>query len=191
MTWSATPCRVERVRLSRPRTVPATPPPPTFDTLFAGGTVPTLGASDDDAPLAVGVAFSTTVAGSCYGVRLHTATTETGAPVAQLHDNAGTVLATVAGPTNPGAGDYDVLFVSPVVLSTSTIYAASVWHPEGRYSFTAGYFVADYTSPSGALVAGLGGSYGPGRFAYSASAPVFPGGNSTTWYGVEPLFLAG
>lgn len=163
-----------------------------LDSLYAGGTLPTFGGSDDDAPLAVGIAFSVLTSGSCPGVRLHTATTETGTLVGELYaDAGGTLLASASGPVNPGAGDYDILFAAPVSLSTSTIYVASVWHPDGRYSFTLGHYAADYTSPSGNLFAGFAGAYGPGRFVYGG-APAFPSNAGTTqnWYGVEPLFTA-
>lgn len=169
----------------------ARPAPVVFDSLFTGGTLPTFGGSDDDLPLAVGIAFSVLTAGSCPGVRLHTATTETGTLVGELYaDAGGTLLASASGPGNPGAGDYDILFAAPVALSTSTIYVASVWHPEGRYSFTLNYWnFGPFTSASGALFTAEGGAYGPGRYAYGAG-PAHPANNTGSWYGVEPLFTA-
>lgn len=161
---------------------------PGYETLF-GGTPPTLGGSDDDSPLTVGVAFSVLAPGQIAGVRVHTATTETGTWAVQLHDNTGTLLADGDGPTNPGSGDYDVLFDAPVDVATATIYVVSVFHPEGRYSFTLTQFTADYTSPGGHLYTTDQGAYGPGRYAYGGS-PAFPNNNTQHWYGAEPLFLA-
>lgn len=160
-----------------------------YDTFFLGSP-PAFGGSDDDNPLAVGLAFSVLNAGTIPGVRFSTATTETGTVVAQMHDGSGTLVSQANGPTNPTAGTYDILFSSAAAVTTGQIYTVSVWHPEGRYSFTASYFAGDLTSASGNLYTTDQGAYGPGRFAYNGSAPIYPNGNSQAWYGVEPLFLA-
>ncbi len=160
-----------------------------YDTLYTGGTLPTIGGSDDDSPLTVGIAFSVLAPGQIVGVRVHTATTETGAWTVQLHDTAGSLIASGTGPSNPGSGDYDVLFSAPVDGDEAEIYTASVFHPEGRYSYTLNQYAADFTSASGNLFAGFAGSYGPGRYAYGGTA-AYPNITAPHWYGVEPLFAA-
>jgi hypothetical protein len=161
----------------------------TYETLFGGSPPAFTGSDDDPSPLTLGLAFSVLSSGSLAGVEVSTATTETGTWVALLYDNAGNQLATKNGPTNPGAGTYRVFFDTPVTVNTGTIYIVAVFHPQGRYSYKLSQFTSDYTSPGGHLYTTDQGAYGPGRFIGGAS-PAYPNGNSQTWYGMEPLFVA-
>lgn len=172
-------------------------PAPTIDTGAAGGVdtwnlwgddPPTLTASADDSPVSLGVAFSLTDdTGNprITGVRYYMDVAETGTPVGALYLNDGTELASADFATDPGTGWIECTFDTPVdVTDTTTIYLAAVWHPQAKYSYTSPFWTADVTS--GPLLAGLGGSYNNGRFAYGSS-PAAPANNTDANYWVTPI----
>jgi hypothetical protein len=140
--------------------------------LWSDTAVPGLVDAGPDSPVELGVKFQSDVNGSITGVRFYKASTNTGTHVANLWTSSGTLLATATFTGETASGWQQVLFSSPVPITTNTVYVASYHVVNGHYSANLNYFATGVDSPPlHALASGVSG--GNGVYAYGATS-LFP-----------------
>ena len=168
-------------------TVASAPP---VVTIWPSTTVPGLVDGGADSPVELGVKFRSDVAGSITGIRFYKATANTGTHVGNLWTSNGTQLATATFSGETASGWQQVLFASPVAITSNTVYVASYHCTIGHYSADVNYFTSKGADnpPLHALTNGVSG--GNGVYAYGTSS-AFP---SLTWnaanYWVDVVFQA-
>lgn len=127
-------------------------------------------ASDTEGPVELGTKFNTDVPGFINSIRFYRGTTSTGPYVVSLWTNSGVLLARKTA-TVSGFGWQEVVFDSPVAISSDTTYVAS-YHTQFGYAISEEYFGSGvHNGPLHALASGLDGFNGV--FTYSAT-PTFP-----------------
>jgi len=121
----------------------------------------------------LGVKFRSDVAGFIKGLRFYKSATNTGTHVGNLWSSTGQNLGTVTFTGETGSGWQQVNFASPVAIQANSVYVASYFAPNGHYSGTVSYFVAQGvdTPPLHALENGVSG--GDGVYTYAATS-TFP-----------------
>ncbi|QFZ16242.1 DUF4082 domain-containing protein [Saccharothrix syringae] len=161
-------------------------PPPVVHGLFADDEAPTTPVVVDARPLQVGVRFRAAAPNAAAtGIRFYKGQGNTGAHVAHLWTDTGTLLATAnfTGETTGGWQQAD--FATPVALSPDVTYIAS-YHTDGRYSATPNFFTADRVR--GPLIAPADGN---GVFAYGLAGS-FPNSSfNATNYWVDVVVRTG
>nr|WP_261404509.1 DUF4082 domain-containing protein [Chenggangzhangella methanolivorans] len=149
----------------------APPPPPPGTTLFATTDTPATVTENDSQSVELGVKFQVSAAGTIVGMRFFKGPQNVGVHQARLWNANGTLLATTTFANETASGWQQVLFSTPVPVSTGVTYVAS-YHTAGYYSVDGNYFASARTS--GALTAPSdAASGGNGVYAYGASG-VFP-----------------
>lgn len=147
---------------------------------------PTLTDATDSTTYVMGCSFTVVTSKPCYGIRWRvtdTITTPGGsgqfyATLFSLSPNtklAQKVFTPVAG------GDQDILFDTPVTLSTSLTYTVSILTV--RYSFRTASSVGGFpfSSPSGNVVASTG------RLSTTTDPDTVPGGDFASIFYISPL----
>ncbi|WP_428978597.1 DUF4082 domain-containing protein [Chenggangzhangella methanolivorans] len=126
---------------------------------------------NDSQSVELGVKFQVSAAGTIVGMRFFKGPQNVGVHQARLWNANGTLLATTTFANETASGWQQVLFSTPVPVSTGVTYVAS-YHTAGYYSVDGNYFASARTS--GALTAPSdAASGGNGVYAYGASG-VFP-----------------
>jgi hypothetical protein len=144
-----------------------------------------------DSAVELGVKFRSAVAGSITGIRFYKATANTGTHVGNLWTSTGTLLATATFAGETASGWQQVLFSTPVAVTSNTLYVASYHANNGHYSADTFYFSGQgYDNyPLHALADGENG--GNGVYIYGTRS-AFP---SQTYnaanYWVDVVFKAG
>ena len=108
--------------------------------VWDGSTVPDTVDAGPDAPVELGVKFSSDMSGYITGARFFKASTNTGAHVANLWSSTGTLLATATFTAETASGWQQVSFPTPVAITANTVYVMSYHTDVGHYSYTPGYF---------------------------------------------------
>lgn len=131
--------------------------------LFSTGDAPTLSDAGADAPLTLGVQFTSNVDGYVSGVRFYKSPANTGTHVGALWSASGTKLAQATFSNETTSGWQTVPFSQPVPITAGTTYVAS-------YSATGGHYAADLHFFDNAWTnAPLTAPVDAGVFTYSAS----------------------
>ena len=164
-----------------PEPEPETPPPPATPTgtgLF-GTETPNVASTSDTDPVEVGVRFTPSVNGTATSVRFYKGPGNGGKHVGHLWSSTGQLLGTATFAGETASGWQSAQLASPVALTAGTTYVVSYFVPQGRYSYTSGYFSSPKTT--GPLTAPATEN---GRFAYGAT-----GGFPNRSYGTPNYFV--
>lgn len=157
-------------------------------TLWGSTATPTLLADPDTSPVELGVKFQSNVDGLISGIRFYKSATNTGTHVGSLWTSTGQRLAEAEFSDETASGWQQVNFAKPVAITAGTVYVASYYAPNGRYSVDEEYFALAYTSgPLSALSDGENG--GNGVYLYGSSG--FPTNTyRASNYWVDVVFAA-
>ncbi len=138
------------------------------NSIWPANPTPTTLQDPDTNPVELGVKFRSSVNGYICGIRFYKGTNNTGTHVGKLWNvSGGTPLATATFTNETATGWQQVNFASPVAITANTVYVASYYAPNGRYSTNNNYFTAGVTSGSlYALADGENG--GNGVYGYLA-----------------------
>ena len=148
-------------------------------TLFDDGDGPTNSPESETSSVQLGVAFTSTTAGTITGIRFYKAAANSGTHAVTLWTSGGAQLATATATSESTEGWQEVTFASPIAISANTTYIASYIAPNGRYSAKGGGLSAKITrSPLSTVASG-------GRYTYGTGAPTSV---SNTNYFVDPVF---
>ncbi|WP_035880767.1 DUF4082 domain-containing protein, partial [Cryobacterium sp. MLB-32] len=128
-----------------------------------GSETPVAAASGDSGAVELGVAFTSSQAGSATGIRFFKGTGNNGTHVGHLWTSGGTQLASVTFTGETATGWQTATLATPIALTAGTTYVVSYFAPQGHYSYTSPYFTS--TKTSGPLSA----STANGRYFYGAS----------------------
>jgi hypothetical protein len=144
--------------------------------------------STDTSPIEVGVQFTSDVPGSIVGVRFYKGGTNTGAHVANLWTNTGTLLATVTFGTETAFGWQQINFLNPVAITPGTAYVASYHTNVGGYADDTRYFMTSGVD-KGPLHAPQDGASGGHNGVFQYGSGGFPTNTVlSTNYWVDVLF---
>jgi len=181
--------------VTKPLSITIDSPPPL--TIWSNTTVPGLVDGGADNPVELGVKFRSDVAGTISGIRFYKASANTGTHVGNLWScnnatcSTGTLLASATFNGESGSGWQQVIFSSPVSITTNTVYVASYHADNGHYSADLNYFSTRGVdnAPLHALANGVAG--GNGVYAYGATS-LFPINTfNTSNYWVDVVFNPG
>ncbi len=158
-------------------------------TIWSSNAVPYLVDNGPDAPVELGVKFTSSSNGLITGVRFYKSGANTGTHVGNLWSSTGALLASATFTGETGSGWQQVSFSSPVAITANTSYVASYHTTVGHYSADRNFFANSGINnpPLQALASGISG--GDGVYAYG-SASIFP--NSTYLapnYWVDVVFM--
>jgi hypothetical protein len=155
-------------------------PTPSGPTTLFGAETPNTVSSGDADPIEVGVSFTSSVAGKVTAINFYKGPGNGGAHVGHLWSEAGDQpLATVDFTAETASGWQTAQLATPVTLVPGQTYVVSYFAPQGRYSYSSGYFASDKTS--GPLTAGASGN---GLFKYSPT-----GGFPESSFGATNYFV--
>jgi hypothetical protein len=163
---------------------------PAVATIWPGTATPVAADSGPDSAAELGVKFKSDAAGKITGIRFYKAAANTGTHVGNLWSSAGTLLGSITFSSETASGWQQMLFATPVTITSGTVYVASYHANSGHYSEDDNYFLSKGADnpPLHALTNGVSG--GNGVYAYGASS-VFP---TQTWssanYWVDVTFQA-
>ena len=121
--------------------------------------------------------FRSDVNGTITGIRFYKASTNTGTHVANLWTSSGTLLTTATFTRESASSWQQVLFSSPVPITSNTVYVAFYHALNGHYSASLNHFATTGvdSQPLHALANGVSG--GNGVYAYGSTS-LFP---TQTW----------
>jgi hypothetical protein len=148
----------------------------TDHTLFGTETPAVSSAAGETDSVELGLSFTPSVAGSVTALRFYKGAGNTGTHVGRLWSAAGESLAEVTFFNETASGWQTAQLSNAVPLTPGQTYVVSYLAPQGRYSYTSGYFSSPKTS--GPLTAGTANN---GRFRYGAGG-VMP---TTSWGGAN------
>lgn len=151
-------------------------------TIF-GSLTPQVLASSDTKSVELGTAFTVSQGGSVTGIRFYKGTGNTGTHVGSLWNSAGTRLAQVTFTNETATGWQTATLATPVALSTGQTYVVSYRAPNGRYSYTQGFFNQTWTS-------GVFTASGPnnGRYRYGSGGVMPASSFAATNYFVDVVY---
>ncbi|SEI58016.1 Ig-like domain-containing protein [Arthrobacter sp. yr096] len=151
-------------------------------TIFGALTPQTLSAPDI-LSVELGTAFTVSQAGNVTGIRFYKGTGNTGTHVGSLWNSAGTRLAQVTFTNETPTGWQTATLATPVALVTGQTYVVSYRAPNGRYSYTSGFFNQTYTS-------GVFTASGPnnGRYRYGTGGVMPTSSWNATNYFVDVVY---
>ena len=141
--------------------------------------VPAVDDSNDSSAVELGMAFSTSRAGSVTAIRFYKGYQSTGVHTGSLWTADGLRLATVTFQNETAHGWQRAALSTPVELQVGQTYVVSYLAPNGRYSLTGGYFASPVTN--GALSAATTNN---GRYFYGAG-----GGFPSSSYNAANYFV--
>lgn len=140
-------------------------PAPTTFTLFGTADV-SLPKLNDGEPLELGLKFKASQAGSIKGIRFYKPVGTTGTHTASLWLNSTTKLASAQFTAETASGWQEATFPSPVSVTASTAYTASVFFASGDYISRVSGLSSIVTQGPISTIAGTNGvfKYGPTGF---------------------------
>jgi hypothetical protein len=165
------------------------PPPACPCTIWSSTTVPTVADNGPDAPVELGVQFTSNSAGTITGIRFYKSSANTGTHIGNLWSITGTNLATATFTNESGSGWQQVNFSSPVTITANTTYVASYHTNVGHFSADQGFFATTGVNnpPLQALANGVSG--GDGVYLYNSTSGFFPSDSyNATNYWVDVVF---
>jgi hypothetical protein len=156
--------------------------------------LPVVADAGPDSAVELGVQFRSAVAGSITGIRFFKAAANTGTHIGNLWTSNGTHLATATFAGETASGWQQVLFKTPVAITSNTVYVASYHCTIGHYSDDDNYFLQGVDNyPLHALGPdenGGNGVWGNGVYSYGTSSTfpnqIYDAGN----YWVDVVFKA-
>ena len=139
------------------------------DQTLLGDVVPETTATDDGAPVELGMAFTPVRNGTIKAIRFFKGAGNKGTHTGTVWSASGSPLATVVFTNETAAGWQSATLAQPLEVSAGTTYVVSYFAPQGHYSVTPGFFSGplakgDLTAPAS----------NNGRYGYS-SIGGFPG----------------
>jgi hypothetical protein len=135
----------------------------------------------------LGVKFRTIVDGTITGIRFYKANGDTGTHTAHLWDRSGNLLASSKFTDETAGGWQQVIFTTPVVITTDTTYIAS--YRTNMFAYTEGYFA---TEASNGALRYLADGFDGGNGVYSYGPNFFPVNTyNSTNYWVDVVFMRG
>ena len=151
-----------------------------YTTIFTSQTPTKIGATD--APVELGVQFTSSVSGFITGVRFYKTGIYTGSHTGELFTSTGTRLASALFTGETASGWQTVKFLTPVAITANTTYVAAYYNATGIYT-------SDVTGLATAITNGnLTALAGGGVFSYGGT-PVFPFNHfSSSNYWVDPIY---
>jgi hypothetical protein len=151
-------------------------------TIF-GALQPQVASASETKAVELGTAFSVSQAGNVTGIRFYKGTGNTGTHVGSLWNAAGTRLAQVTFVNETATGWQTASLSTPVALVTGQTYVVSYRAPNGRYSYTTGFFNQTWTS-------GVFTASGPnnGLYRYGASGTMPANSWNATNYFVDVVY---
>ena len=155
-------------------------------TIWSASATPTNVTDPDTASIEVGVKFRSDVAGFITGIRFYKGPGNGGTHVGNLWTAGGVLLATATFTGETASGWQQVNFSTPVAIAANTVYVASYFAPQGRYSGDNSYFATSGVDRGVLHALSNSESGGNGDYAYRASSG-FPGstfGASNYWVDV-------
>jgi hypothetical protein len=159
-------------------------PPPTIN-IFPSTTIVSPSLGNDGQPIEVGVKFRVTQAGYITGLRFYKAAGNTGTHIGHLWSNTGTKLAEATFTGETASGWQQVLFTTPVAVTTGITYVASYFSSAGNYNVTRPYFSsAVVNGPLRALANGEDGANGVFKFSTASAFPTSNNQASNFWVDV-------
>src|SRR5258706_5175463 len=137
--------------------------------LFSSSGTPAFPAVNDGQAIETGVKFRVTQAGYITGVRFYKGAANTGTHIGHLWSRTGTKLAEATFTSETTSGWQQVLFTTPVAVTTGVTYIASYFSSAGYYAVNNFYFTtAVVNGPLRALADGEDG--GNGVYIYTATS---------------------
>ena len=151
-------------------------------TIF-GTLLPQVASASETKAVELGTAFTVSQAGNVTGIRFYKGTGNTGTHVGSLWNAAGTRLAQVTFVNETATGWQTATLSTPVALATGQRYVVSYRAPNGRYSYTTGFFNQTWTS-------GVFTASGPdnGLYRYGASGSMPTNSWNATNYFVDVVY---
>ena len=129
--------------------------------------------NDNSQSIEAGTKLRTTQAGLITSVRVYKATAATWNLRGRLRLTDGTILGESADLAVSGTGWMDLPLSVPVPVEPGTTYVASYYSSSGDYSYTDGYFAAEFDNPPLRALAGdEDGPNGVYRYGAISSAPL-------------------
>lgn len=143
----------------------AAPPMGSF-TVFSDET-PQVPSVTETAPVELGTAFSVTTEGTATALRFYQGPGNEGPHRGTLWDQDGSILARVDFAVTSASGWQTAALAQPVTLVHGRTYVVSYYSPNGKYSYSAGYFqqervngpVVAPAGPNGRFFYGVGGGF--------------------------------
>ena len=160
-------------------------------TIWSSSVVPGSIETSDTDSIEVGVKFRSDVDGQITGIRFYKGPNNAGTHVGSLWSSSGTLLATAVFTNETASGWQQVDFSTPVAITANTVYVASYFAPQGRYSGDNDYFLTSGVDRGVLHALQDGVSGGNGVFGYAASS-VFPTQTfRSSNYWVDVVFVPG
>lgn len=146
---------------------------PTSWTIWPVTATPKLPDAGSDAPVELGVQFTSDISANISGIRFYKSAANVGPHVVNLWSSTGTLLATATSSNETASGWQQVNFTTPVAVTANTIYVASYHSNAGHYAADQNFFSSAGVdnAPLHALKSGTNGNNGV--FAYGSTS-VFP-----------------
>ena len=144
--------------------------------------IPAIAANNDTNAVELGMAFSTSQAGSVTAIRFYKGTGNTGTHTGSLWSTSGARLASVTFSGETASGWQTATLSTPYALTAGTTYIVSYLAPNGGYSSTPSFFTAARTS--GPLAADTSN----GRYFYGAAGGMPVSVWNSTNYFVDVVF---
>jgi hypothetical protein len=159
--------------------------------IWDNATVPSIAASNDANPVALGLKFRSDVDGFVTGIRFYKSPLNVTPHVGSLWTASGTLLASVSFTNETASGWQQASLSAPVPITAGTVYVASYHTTAGRYAADSGFFATSeiVSGPLHGLQNGAAG--GNGVFAYGTSM-AFPNNSfNATNYWVDVAVAVG
>lgn len=158
--------------------------------LFQPTDLPQAALVNDGQAVEVGMRFRSTQNGSITGVRFYKGIGTTGSHQGSLWTNDGTLLARATFVNETASGWQQVLFSSPVTITSGVTYVVSCFSSSGDYAASKPYFTENLVN--GPITGLQDGVDGPnGLYMYTPS-PAFPTGSFlASNYWVDVVFQGG
>lgn len=159
-------------------------------TIFSSSAVPSQTNYRNSDPIEVGVKFTSSSSGYITGLRFYKGTRDAGTHVGHLWTATGALLGSATFTNETTSGWQQVNFSSPIAVTANTIYVASYFAPQGRYSLTSEAFRSSGVSrpPLQALANNVSGPNGV--YAYTSTGAFPTNGHNATNYWVDVVFTA-
>ncbi len=162
--------------------------PPQGYGIFSADATPTSVNSNDNAPVELGMRFTTSQNGTINGIRFYKGPQNTGSHTGRLWTSTGTLLGTLTFTSETASGWQTAAFTDPISVTAGSSYVVS-YHTNGFYSADGGYFANPVSSS--ALRAHGNAEGGNGLFSYGSAGVMPTSSYNATNYWVDVIFDPG
>ncbi len=134
--------------------------------LFSSDQSPSVTSANDSSSVELGVQFTPSSNGWISGVRFYKGSGNTGVHTGSLWTSSGALLSTGTFTSETSSGWQQLLFPTPVAVSSGVTYVASYHAPNGHYAADSNYFASALTNGPLQAPANTNGvyQYGAGGF---------------------------